>query len=144
MANKGKEMRIQGRRWDRRRFLTATSLAAGLTAACSKEKPSVEKELPSDLGAKLSGYGERSKFDTAKRLVPELKRPEIGSSTTPLAESEGIITPAPLHFERHHAGVPQIDPATHTLLIHGLVDRPTVYTIDELKRLPSESHIYFV
>ena len=39
---------------------------------------------------------------------------------------------------------PQIDPATHTLLIHGLVDRPTVYTIDELKRLPSESHIYFV
>ena len=149
MTKKGGEMRIDGRRrlnaMDRRRFLKATSLAAaGLSAACSREKPSVEKELPSDLGAKLSAYGERSKFDTAKRLVPDLKRPEIGSSTTPLADTEGIITPAPLHFERHHAGVPQIDPATHTLLIHGLVERPTVYTIDELKRLPSESHIYFV
>jgi sulfane dehydrogenase subunit SoxC len=118
--------------------------AAGLTAGCSKGKPGAEKELPSEVGAKLSAYGERSKYDTAKRLVPELKRPEIGSSTTPLADTEGIITPAPLHFERHHAGVPQIDPSTHTLLIHGLVDRPTVYTIDELKRLPSESHIYFV
>ena len=105
----------------RRKFLTAASLAAaGLTAACSKEKTVTEKELPSEVGAKLSAYGERSKYDTAKRLVPELKRPEIGSSTTPLADTEGIITPAPLHFERHHAGVPQIDPATHTLLVQGL------------------------
>ena len=103
-----------------------------------------EKELPSEVGAKLSAYGERSKYDTTQRLVPEVKRPEIGSSTTPLADTEGIITPPALHFERHHSGVPQIDPATHTLLIHGLVERPTVYTIDELKRLPSESHIYFV
>jgi len=129
----------------RRKFITAASLAAvGLTAGCGKGKPGAEKELPSEVGAKLSAYGERSKYDKAKRLVPELKRPEIGSSTTPLADTEGIITPAALHFERHHAGVPQIDPATHTLLIHGLVDRPTVYTIDELKRLPSESDIYFV
>lgn len=130
---------------NRRGFIKAASLgAAGLTAACSRAKTGVEEELPSQLGAKLSAYGERSKHETAKRLVPELKRPEIGSSTTPLAETEGIITPASLHFERHHAGVPQIDPAMHTLLVQGLVDRPVVYTMAELKRLPSESHIYFV
>jgi hypothetical protein len=45
-------------------------------------KPGTAKELPSEVGAKLSAYGERSKYETAKRLVPELKRPEIGSSTT--------------------------------------------------------------
>ena len=129
---------------DRRKFLTTAGLVTtGLTAGCRKEQPT-DKELPSELGAKLTGYGERSKYETANRLVPDLKRQEIGSSTTPLAETEGIITPSSLHFERHHAGVPQIDPGNHTLLIHGLVDRATVYRMDELKRLPSESRIHFV
>jgi sulfane dehydrogenase subunit SoxC len=73
-----------------------------------------------------------------------LKRPQIGSTRTPLAETEGILTPAGLHFERHHAGVPDLDPASHTLLIHGLVERPLLYSVAELKRLPSESRIYFV
>lgn len=126
---------------DRRGFLAA----AGLTAACSSaNKTETSDEPPSELGAQVSAYGERSKYETAKRLVPDLKRPQIGSTTTPLADTEGIITPASLHFERHHAGVPEIDPAQHTLLLHGLVDRPTVFTLDELKRLPSVSRIHFV
>jgi len=49
-----------------------------------------------------------------------------------------------LHFERHHACVPELDPATHTLTIHGLVDRPLVLTVAELKRLPSISRIHFL
>src|SRR5262249_17442080 len=52
--------------------------------------------------------------------------------------------PSSLHFERHHSGVPDIDPATHTLTIHGLVDRPLELTVDELKRLPSISRIHFL
>ena len=70
--------------------------------------------------------------------------PEEASSKTPLHDSYGIITPSSLHFERHHGGVPDIDPAAHTLTIHGLVDRPLVFTIDELKRLPSVSRIMFL
>jgi sulfane dehydrogenase subunit SoxC len=49
-----------------------------------------------------------------------------------------------LHFERHHAGVPAIDPARHELLLHGLVQQATVFTLDDLKRLPSVSRIHFV
>ena len=55
-----------------------------------------------------------------------------------------MITPAALHFERHHAGIPAIDPSDHQLLIDGLVDRPVVFTMDEIERLPAVSRIYFL
>ncbi len=55
-----------------------------------------------------------------------------------------MITPSALHFERHHAGVPNIDPAKHTLTVHGMVDQPMVFTMDDLRRFPSISEIRFV
>lgn len=55
-----------------------------------------------------------------------------------------MITPASLHFERHHAGVPAIDPEKHELLVHGLVERELIFSVAELKRLPSVSRVYFV
>ena len=67
--------------------------------------------------------------------------PEAGSSFTPLAESHGILTPSSLHYERHHAGIPNIDPARHRLVIQGMVERPLLLTVDEIKRLPSMSRI---
>jgi sulfane dehydrogenase subunit SoxC len=64
---------------------------------------------------------------------------------TPLQDSVGIITPASLHFMQTHAGrLPKIDPQQHRLTIHGMVDRPLTFTLDELKRLPSISRIYFL
>lgn len=89
-------------------------------------------------GALPRSYGERSPFEKQIRLVAPT------SSTTPLQDLQGIITPSALHFERHHNGVPAIDPARHRLLIHGLVDRPLFFTLEELRRLPSASRIAFV
>jgi sulfane dehydrogenase subunit SoxC len=51
----------------------------------------------------------------------------------------GTITPSSLHYERHHAGIPTIDPAEHRLVIHGMVDRPLSLTVAEIRRLPSVS-----
>ena len=98
------------------------------------------------LGAPVRAYGERSRFEHSTRYFATNSTVplEEASSRTPLHDSYGIITPSSLHFERHHAGVPEIDPATHTLTIHGLVDRPLVFTVDELKRLPSVSRIFFL
>jgi sulfane dehydrogenase subunit SoxC len=65
-------------------------------------------------------------------------------SRTPLQDLSGTITPSDLHFERHHGGVPDVDPATYRLLIHGMVERPRVFTLDELKRFPATSAIRFL
>ena len=55
-----------------------------------------------------------------------------------------MLTPSGLHFERHHGGVPQIDPERHHLLIHGMVDRPLKLSLDELRRFPAVSRICFL
>jgi len=56
----------------------------------------------------------------------------------------GIITPSALHFERHHSGIPDIDPAAHRVLIHGLVERPLIFSLDALHRYPMVSRILFL
>ncbi len=61
-----------------------------------------------------------------------------------MQDLHGIITPSDLHFERHHNGVPAIDPAKYELLIHGLVERPTIFSLADLKRFPSVSRIAFL
>lgn len=92
-------------------------------------------------GAPTSAVGERSRFVAPTRApVGEV----TGSSLTPLQDLTGAITPADLHFERHHAGIPLIDPARHSLTIHGLVRRPLRLTVDEVKRFPQVTRIHFV
>lgn len=86
--------------------------------------------------------GERSAFEHPRRRV---NRPApSGESETPLQDLFGTITPADLHFERHHGGVPIIDPARYTLLIHGLVERPLKFTLADLKRFPAVSRVHFI
>lgn len=63
---------------------------------------------------------------------------------TPIAQQQGIITPNGLHFGVHHSGIPQIDPEIHELFIHGLVNRPLRFTMDELLRYPIVSSIRFL
>jgi sulfane dehydrogenase subunit SoxC len=79
----------------------------------------------------------------ATPLAPQIS-PGTSSSRTPLHKLEGIITPSGLHYERHHAGVPQIDPATHRLLLHGLVERPLEFSVPALLRYPRVSRIAFL
>jgi sulfane dehydrogenase subunit SoxC len=117
------------------------SVGAGLATltAC-------KKEAPGELGAPLSAYGARSLHEKSARSLPpaDSPTPATGSSRTPLQDSYGIITPSSLHFERLHSGVPDIDPASHQVLLHGLVNQPLVYSVDDLKRFPSVSRIHFV
>ncbi|MCK4974832.1 MAG: molybdopterin-dependent oxidoreductase, partial [Sulfurimonas sp.] len=65
-------------------------------------------------------------------------------SMTPLHELEGIITPNGLHFTRTHNGVAHVDPNKFRLMIHGLVEKPIVLTLDQLKQYPSESRTLFL
>jgi sulfane dehydrogenase subunit SoxC len=65
-------------------------------------------------------------------------------SFTPLAAMIGNLTPSGLHFERHHGGIPTIDPSRHLLYLHGLVDFAKKFTISELKNLPSITRKFFI
>ena len=90
----------------------------------------------------FSPLGERSRFVKAARIPV---RPRSPHSFTPQQDSVGIITPAALHFMASHGHIPpDIDPQEHRLLIHGLVDRPMILTLEEMKRFPSVSRIHFV
>ena len=122
------------------------SAAWGAAIAACTSRDSGPPAEPRALGAPVSGYGARARFENASRFFNQnTKVPlEEAASRTPLHETYGILTPSSLHFERHHAGVPELDPAQHTLTIHGLVDRPLVFTVAELKQLPSISRIYFL
>jgi sulfane dehydrogenase subunit SoxC len=121
-------------RSSRRRFLRMGAAATGLLAG---PQTVLAWDTPGKLGIPLGPYGERSPFEKAVRWRRESKTPETGSSFTPLQDSVGTLTPSALHYERHHAGIPTIDPAQHRLVIHGMVERPISLSMAEIKRLPS-------
>ncbi|MGE4657463.1 MAG: sulfite dehydrogenase [Gammaproteobacteria bacterium] len=97
-------------------------------------------------GAGMSGYGARAAHEShiQRNPVSALGTTGSGSSRTPLQSLEGMITPSALHFERHHSGIPNINPDQHRLLIHGLVERPLFFTMDALSRYPMVSRIHFI
>lgn len=129
---------------NRRAFLVGATSVLGLTAAhlLLRPKSSSALRVPDDPtkvpGALATPYGSRSPFEHARRLTKAQR------SRTPLQDLHGIVTPSALHFERHHNGVPLLDPTRHRLLVHGLVEHPLIFSMDELKRFPATSRIMFV
>ena len=124
---------------------TAIAQALGAKSVALDRAPSMEK-----LGEPVDWhpYGVPSSYEKSviRRNVPFLTATAYSSVTfTPLQELDGIITPNGLCFVRDHAGtVTDIDPATHRILIEGLVERPMVFTMEDLKRFPTESKIHFL
>lgn len=138
-------------------LLNGLKLAAGTTLATSVGKVLASDEnLPPNIPAwqKTLGrgvvsvpYGKPSDHEAhvVRRTVEWLTADHIASiSMTPLHEMKGIITPSGLHFERYHGGVPEVNPDEHRLMIHGLVERPLILTMDDIMSFPSESHIHFL
>ncbi|WP_374326545.1 sulfite dehydrogenase [Azonexus sp.] len=140
----------------RKSFLAAgAALAAPVAARAAEGDPAI-LNLPSwtttlGLPVAMNPYGQPSKYESQllRRESPGLTRVGQASvSFTPLQGLFGIITPSGLHFERHHQGWHDVDPAQHRLMINGsdpaFLKKPKVYTMDELMRLPSVSRIHFI
>lgn len=85
-----------------------------------------------------------TEVDERSPFVSPRRDPSTTSSRTPLQDLRGTLTPADLHFERHHGGVPEIDPDRYELLVHGMVERPTIFRLADLKRFPATSRICFL
>ena len=129
----------------------AAAHAAAQGAAPTDGDPAILK-LPAHstgLGQPVvtDGYGRPSKFEgnVQRRQSPGLTQSNQSSvSFAPLQSLFGIITPSGLHFERHHQGWWDVDPAQHRFMVNGMVKTPKVFTMDELMRLPSVSRFYFI
>lgn len=125
----------------------AGGLLTGAKAAAQPSDPALIPEWMRTQGAPIRPYGEPSPFEKNVIRRPRGKLPLFPTSTindTPLQDLHGIVTPSGLHYERHHAGVPTIDPDRHRLLIHGLVERPLIFTMEDIARFPSVSRIHFL
>ncbi|MEP6658002.1 MAG: sulfite dehydrogenase [Betaproteobacteria bacterium] len=146
----------------RRRFLrdggallgsVAAVVAGGEAAAQTLAQPTGNlppnvpdwmKSPGAPVGSEL--YGTPSSFESkVVRNVPKNQAQYISSaSRTPLQDLDGMITPNGLFYERHHGGIPTIDPAQHRLVVHGMVNNPLVFSMEDIRRFPSESRIHFL
>ncbi len=127
----------------RRRLLASAAGAVGAAALgrtgwAEVQGPVDPTKVPGHL---LSALGARAPSERPRRVVGG---GFLGASLTPLQDLKGIVTPSDLHYERHHAGVPSIDPHRYKLLIHGMVERPTVFDLAALERLPAVSRFHFL
>jgi len=138
----------------RRGFLKAGLAAGGAVATAGAAKAAGDpdilemKDWRTDLGDGVdeTPYGMPSEHEkhVVRRTVDWLTADPIASiNFTPLHELDGIITPNGLCFERHHGGTAHINPSEHRLMINGLVDKPLVFTMEDLMRFPRENHVYF-
>lgn len=131
---------------DRRTLLTAGT-AGGLALLTAGSRAGEREEWSRQPGAGMSELGLPSPHEShvlRQHVSSRTGTTGSGVSRTPLALLDGIITPSRLHFERHHSGIPAIDPARHRLVIHGLVERPLAFDLDALGRYPTVSRIQFL
>ena len=141
-----------GRPPTRRSFLTASAAGTTLGLVASVARAGADELPVPDDPAKIQGrltnddggYGSRSQFETEVRWRFPTATRESSWTMTPLESGHGIITPSGLHFERHHGGIPAIDPVRYSLILHGMVDKPMKYTLANLKRFPSVSRFHFI
>ncbi|WP_420970937.1 sulfite dehydrogenase [Bradyrhizobium sp. B120] len=149
----------RAREASRRRFLQAGAALAGGSAIAgvagstalaeqgNNLPPNVPEwmKAPGDpMGSQPYGTPSVHEKGVVKNISKTLPQYISASGRTPLQELDGIITPNGLFYERHHGGVPTIDPAEHRLMLHGMVDRPLVFTMEDIRRFPSQSRIHFI
>jgi sulfane dehydrogenase subunit SoxC len=124
---------------DRRLFLRG-ALSFGTLSALPVAAGATPPEEPwmRSPGAGFSNYGQPSAHEreVVRWISATAGAPTNGVSWSPLHELEGIVTPSGLHFERHHNGIPAIDPARHLLVVNGRVRQPLQFSLDALLRYP--------
>jgi sulfane dehydrogenase subunit SoxC len=139
---------ILSRRIFLERGLIAGVAGIGASTTGALAEPLAVPRWSQEPGGDFTAYGMPSHYESkvartwAKPNNPAT--PGIGSSRTPHHLLDGMITPSGLHYERSHSGVPDIDPAQHRLLIHGLVKQPLVFSLEDLSRYPRTSRIAFL
>ena len=121
------------------------TLVAGTAAARAAQAPdpliTEVQEWSSAFGDPVdaSPYGLPIRFEdhVVRRNVEWLTESPLSSvNFTPIHALEGTITPQGCAFERHHSGAIELSKADYRLMVTGMVERPLVFTFDDLLRFP--------
>jgi sulfane dehydrogenase subunit SoxC len=144
MSDQDLELAAGNGLFDRRVFLRGG--LAGVTLLSASAGAVEREDWMRAPGAPMDEIGEPSPHEAHVRRSFRSAPGTTGTgvSLTPLEHLDGIITPSRLHFERHHSGIPAIDPGQHRLVIHGMVERPLSFSLDALARYPTVSRINFL
>ena len=148
MRNEHSQHDVENVSAERRNFfkktaaLSATAIAGagmlGATNAMAEDDP-VIMNTP-DWGHKIgypvtkNRYGMPSPYEhnVTRRNAQLLSSGNWQASIAmcPIQDLSGIMTPNGLFFSRCHGGIPTINPNEWRLMIHGLVEKPLVLTLD--------------
>lgn len=136
---------------DRRSFVRGGSAFAAAFTGYTFTRPAAAEALTDDPWSLAPGhhvaapYGQPSRFEgkVVRTISNPSGAPGGGGARTPLHLLQGTITPNGLHFLVSR-GVPDVDPGKHRLVIHGMVKRPLVFTLEALARYPMVSRIAFL
>ena len=135
----------------RRSFLQGGAAFAATLTGYTITKSATAQPLADDPWSLAPGvttppYEQRSRFESkvTRTLTNPKGEPRVQNARTPLQLSQGTITPNGLHFVVAQSGAPDIDPAKHLLVIHGMVKQPLMFTLDALARYPTVSRMAFI
>ena len=125
---------------------SAAGLGAGNALAQSLPIPESNRTMGRTIPPE--DYGMPSKYEgkvKRRRTDVFVNRQNFSDwSMTPLAQQLGTVTPNGLIFERHHNGIPDINPDHHKFVIHGLVHQPLEFSMSDLMKYPSVSKFHFM
>jgi len=113
-------------------FAGATTTGVGTLLTGAAAEPLKDDPWSLEMGSTVPAYQVPSRFE--KDVIRTRSNPnnEFRNShaRTPHHLLQGTVTPNGLFFSISHSDLPDIDPAQHKLVIHGLVKQPLVYTVE--------------
>src|SRR5262245_18802621 len=123
---------------------SAVGTGVGMTSAAAE--PLKDEKWSLQFGAVTPTLQTPSQFEKNVTRSPSNPNGEFRNShaRTPHHLLNGTVTPNSMHFSINHAGIPDIDPAKHPLVIHGKVRQPLEFTLDRLSRYPLTTRMHFV
>ena len=106
----------------RMRAQSAPAAGVGAVATGASAEPLKEDQWSLEWGGPTPAAQSPSPFEKATTRTLSNPQGEARNShaRTPHHMLNGSITPNAMHFSINHAGIPNIDPAQHKLVIHGL------------------------
>ena len=137
---------------DRRALLGRGVIYAGamstgaLGSVAAAAEPLADAPWSLEPGGIIEPYQRPSRFekDVVRVVSNPAGQPTASNAKTPHHLVNGVTTPNGLHFVVVYGGVPDIDPGKHRLVIHGLVKRPLVFTLEALAQYPMVTRVTFL